>query len=169
MKKIDFVLLGLIASFGALSACQSTSSDVVITELQPSELPAGVTAVVMAERTDFTPLEVEMKVRDGRTYYDIEGKLSSGEEIEFDVLETKDGPQVVEIQRDLAWEQMPVEVQAKYSNAVGDEEPVRIIESIQTDGSVVYEFFVDGQPKDPKHEIRTHAGKVELLDKRWEH
>lgn len=152
----------------ALAACAS-SQDVVITEIAPSALPASVVEAIAAERPGFKAEEVEKKVRDGRTYYDVEGELPDGAEIEFDVLMDGDAAQIVEIQRDLEWMAVPEEVRTIALQASDSAIPVRTIESTQTDGSVIYEFFADGQPADPAWEVRVHSGNAELLTERWKH
>lgn len=161
----------LLAASGLLllGACASSASDVVITEIAPSALPASVIAAVETERPGFEIEEVLKKVRDGRTYYDVEGETAEGAEIEFDVLMHGDLAEIVEIQRDLDWADIPEDVRAIALDASGGAEPVRVIESTQTDGAVIYELFADGQPADPAWEVRVHAGKVELLTERWLH
>ena len=49
---------------------------------------------IAADSPNFKATEVLKKVRDGRVYYDVEGELPGGEEIEFDVLMTKNGPEI---------------------------------------------------------------------------
>lgn len=132
-------------------------------------LPTGVLAAIAAERPDFVYGEHERKDRNGRTYFDVEGVSSSGEEIEFDVLMTQDGPQIVEIQRDLDWAKVPGEVRNLALDASGGSVPLRIIESVQTDGAVIYELFAEGQPTDPALEVRVHGGTAEILAERWLH
>ena len=152
----------------ALAAC-ATTEDVVITGIEPSALPASVTAAIAAERPDFTVEEVLKKVRDGRTYYDVEGEVADGSELEFDVLMEGDAATIVEIQRDLAWDDVPDAVRSVALVASEGAVPVRTIESTQTDGAVIYEFFAEGVPADPAWEVRVQGGKVELLDERWMH
>lgn len=156
------------AAFG-LAACATASEDVVITEIAPSALPASVATVIAAERDDFTAQEVLKKVRDGRTYYDVEGELDDGSELEFDVLMEGDTARIVEIQRDLSWSEVPDAVRTVGLEAANGAVPVRIIESVQTDGAVIYELFADGKPSDPAYEVRVFGGKAELLDERWLH
>ena len=137
--------------------------------MAPDELPPSVFAAMAAERPDFVATEVQKKVRDGRIYYDVEGQVADGSELEFDVLMNGADATIVEIQRDLDWSDVPNEVRALALDASGGAVPVRTIESVQTDGAVIYELFADGQPSDPDWEVRVHAGKVELLDERWVH
>lgn len=133
------------------------------------DAPASVLALVAEQRDDFTPLEVEKKVRDGRVYYDIEGVLDDGSELEFDILMTKDGPKVVEIQRDIPWSAVPGDVKTITLDATKGSVPVRIIEGKQTDGSIIYEMFADGKPSEPAIEVRVENGVATLLEERWPH
>lgn len=128
-------------------------------------VPADVAAAVKKAMPQMTISEAELKERDGRRYYDVEGTLPDGSEIELDMLQTPQGWEVVEIQRDIAWASAPVPVRA----AAGRAEPVRVIESRQTDGTVIYELFAPGQPKDPALEVKWRDGKAELLTSRWPH
>ena len=48
-------------------------------------------------------------------------------------------------------------------------EPVRVIESTQTDGSVIYELFAAGAPEKPSLEVRVTDGKAEVLKEEWMH
>lgn len=152
-----------------LVACATPGEGVVISEIEPSALPASVTMAIAAERAGFTTEEVLKKVRDGRTYYDVEGELADGSELEFDVLVEGDTARIVEIQRDLAWDGLPEAVRKVGLEASGGAIPVRIIESVQTDGAVIYELFAEGQPADPAHEIFVRGGNVTLLAERWVH
>ena len=80
----------------AISSCATTdaprASATDITEIALADVPASVNKVVAANSPDFTATEVLKKVRDGRVYFDVEGELPNGEEIEFDVLMTDNGP-----------------------------------------------------------------------------
>ena len=166
---IGVLTCGLAALGGCAGAPPAAPAEVVITEMSPAELPEAVTRAIAAERTGFTPLEVQKKARDGRVYYDVEGQMPDGSEIEFDVLLTSQGADVVEIQRDLAFADIPQAVQAEALAASGGAMPARVIESGQTDGAGIYEFFAEGQPADPAFEIRLRAGQVERLSERWVH
>lgn len=167
--KFAGLAFALFAGAAALTGCQSAPSEAVITEIAPDDLPASVSAAIAAERPNFTAVEILKKVRSGRVYYDVEGELTDGSEIEFDVLMDGDAAQIVEIQRDLDWAAVPEEVRQVALSAGNGVVPVRTIESTQTDGSVIYEFFVTNRPEDPAYEIRTYEGAVELLSERWMH
>ncbi|MEQ8299510.1 MAG: hypothetical protein RH945_03100 [Hyphomonas sp.] len=158
----------LIAIVLCVGAC-ATSADVKITEVPLDAMPASVVSAISAERPGFEASEVLRKDRDGRTYYDVEGLTAEGAELEFDILMHGDQAEIVEIQRDLAWSEVPDEVKEIVPGVGAGIVPARIIESVQTDGSVIYELFAEGAPSDPAHEVRVHGGTVELLDERWIH
>ena len=137
-----------------------------ITEIALADVPADVTRVVMAQSPDFKMAEVLKKRRDGRIYYDVEGELPNGDEIEFDVLMTESGPKVVEIQRDILWGATPAPVRAVVDKANSDKlDVVRVIESKQAGSdTIIYEIFVDGFPATPRFEVSvTGDGPAELL------
>lgn len=163
------LLLLTVVPITLLTACQPYNDKQVVTNLTVADIPQEVTAVISERRADFVPEEVQKKVRGKRVYYDIEGE-SAGSEIEFDVLMTKDGPVIVETQRDLAWSELPQDIRTTYQRDVKAAKPVRIIESVQTDNSIVYEFFLKEKPKDPSFEIFSEKGsKPKLLNERSEH
>ena len=170
MKTRLSMILGaafLVACIGEFQSAQV--SDVEITEVAVADLPESVASLIAETRADFQPLEIEKKVREGRTYFDIEGEVGDGSELEFDVLMTDTGPEIVEIQRDLEFDDIPQEVRDLALQTADGAEPARIIESVQTDGAIIYEFFEEGQPSDPAYEIRLDGGVLVLLDERWIH
>jgi len=157
------LLIALIAL--SVTSCSKAETQRVsateITKVQLSEVPKNVGAV-----------EVLKKVRDGRVYYDVEGELPNGEEIEFDVLMTTDGPEIVEIQRDLSWSDVPQQVRSVVNDANEDNLKIaRIIESAQADGfTIIYEIFVANEPADPRFEVSfTDTNQAKLLSTRWKH
>lgn len=159
----------------ALTACSQqaeaprANADVV-TEIALADVPQSVQALVTTARSDFTMSEVLKKERGDRVYYDVEGELASGEEIEFDVLMTASGPQIVEIQRDILWTQVPADARAIVDSANKDGlEVVRVIESAQTDSSIIYEIFIAGHKSAPRFEVQVKEGQSALLPERWEH
>src|SRR5688572_6659159 len=56
------------------------------TDVPLAEVPAEVLAAAAAARPGFTPAEAEGETRDGRHYFDVEGTLPDGSEIEFDIM-----------------------------------------------------------------------------------
>ncbi len=178
MKRIIGVLIaGIFVTACANKAGETSetphqmvdSTKVVITEINAADLPASVATLVKTKRPDFTAEEIQKKVRDGRTYYDIEGTIGNGDEIGLDVLMEAQGPVIVEIQRDIGFSDLSTAVQQMAMKASGDVSPARIIESIQTDESVIFEFFNPGSPSDPAYEIQVKNDEAKLLDERWEH
>lgn len=150
-----------------LAACAATGAENVdITDLAAEELPAEVRRLAEGAAEGFRISEAQKKVRNGRTYFDVEGELPDGRELEFDILITPAGAQIVEIQRDIDWADAPEAVRG----AALDVTPARVIESTQTDGTVIYELFAPGAPTDPAMEIALRSdGSVDRLEERWPH
>jgi len=132
-------------------------------------LPAEIRALVERTVPGMTVDEAERKLREGRVYFDVEGRRPDGSEVELDILQEGDAFRVVEIQRDIAWAEAPAAVSAAARAAPGYFEPARVIESRQTDDSVIYELFAPGREDEPAMEVRLRDGKAALLDERWEH
>lgn len=155
----------------ALAACDRApdAPETRITETAAADIPAEVRAAVLAARPDMVIAEAELKEREGRRYYDVEGS-SDGGEIELDLLQTPQGWQVVEIQRDIHWTDAPAEVRQAAARARLGFQPVRVIESAQADGTaVIYELFAEGQPATPALEVRVKDGAAEVLKEAWPH
>ena len=113
--------------------------------------------------------EAQRKARENRVYFDIEGNRPDGSEVELDVLE-KDGKfEVVEIQRDIAWADAPASVKAVAEASGKSIAPVRVIESAQPDGTIIYELFAEGKPAKPSLEVRLKDGKADVLTEEWPH
>lgn len=141
-----------------------------ITPTTAAEIPGVVRAAVLTARPGLIISEAELKEREGRRYYDVEGRMPNGSEIELDLLETPSGWKVVEIQRDLPWTEVPANVRAAAEGARAGFTPVRVIESTQAeDGAIIYELFADGQPATPSLEIRVHDGQAGVLKEAWPH
>jgi hypothetical protein len=170
MKPAIHIILaaGLFSACSPSQAPEPQSQGDLVTEVAPADLPSSVQAAVSEAMPDMTVLEVLRKERGERVYFDVEGERADGSEIELDILYADGVAEVVEIQRDLPWTDVPVDVQAA-ATAAGAAEPVRIIESTQTDGSIIYELFADGMPKDPAMEVKAKDGQVEVLTERWPH
>jgi hypothetical protein len=164
-------LSGLAAAAAlTMAACATPAAPaVVITDLSPEELPANVRALAEGAAAGFVVSEAQKKVRDGRTYYDVEGRLPDGSEIEFDILMTAQGPEIVEIQRDMPWADVPARVRAAAEASAPGILPARVIESRQPDGAVIYELFAPGAPADPAMEVSLIGGVAAVLAERWPH
>lgn len=178
MKRLSLTMIlatgviGIAACNPATETEPSASPTAPVTDITPTaaeDVPEAVRTVVEATRPGMVIAEAELKEREGRRYYDVEGTLD-GAEIELDLLETPQGWQVVEIQRDIAWSAVPVAVAGAAQAARTGFTPVRVIESTQAeDGAVIYELFAEGQPATPALEVRVKDGRTEVLKEVWPH
>jgi hypothetical protein len=131
-----------------------------------TDLPAGAREAVLARVPGMTIAGAERKLRDGMIFYDVEGTRPDGSEVELDLLEEKGRFTVVEVQRDIAWAGAPAAVIAAAKAAPDAFTPVRVIESTQADGAVIYELFAAGKPDEPAAEIDWKDGKAALRRER---
>lgn len=136
-----------------------------------SEIPAEVLAAIKPLAPSLSIAEAEMEWKHDNIYIDVEGTLPTGEEIEFDLLQVGDAWQVVEVQRDLAWDALPENVRNALVADSPTFTPKRIIESVQHGQDItVYEFYsVDANGKESRKEVKVQAGKAEVLQKEWKH
>lgn len=149
---------------------QAQAPETKITPVAAADVPADVVAVVTAAAPGLKILEAELKVREDRRYYDVEGVLPDGAEIEFDLLEADGKWKIVETQRDIAWTATPQPVRDAAVKAAPKVAPVRVIESTQNDGTVIYELFAEGQPKTPALEVSwKKGGTAKVLTEAWPH
>jgi hypothetical protein len=137
--------------------------------IETAAIPAGVRAIVDRHVPGMAVAGAARKEREGRIYYDVEGTRPGGSEVELDVLQEGDRFSLVEIQRDIAWADAPTNARAAAAGAPDAFAPERVIESTQADGSIVYELFAPGKPKEPAMEVQVRGGKAELLAKRSAH
>jgi hypothetical protein len=135
----------------------------------PPSLPPALLSAVTAAVPDMVIREAERKERDGRVYYDVEGVKADGSEIELDLLQENSVFKVVEIQRDIAWADAPESARAAAAGSPEAFEPVRVIESRQTDGSVLYELFAADASAKPSLEVRVADGRAEVLKEESRH
>lgn len=162
-------LIFIAAAFGVIACAQEAPPAQVeapdsLEAVDAANVPADVAAVAQATLPGFTITEAERKERDGRVYYDVEGVRADGAEAELDMLQTANGWQVVEIQRDIAWADAPANVRTLAASAPNAFEPVRVIESTQTEnGALIYELFAEGRPEAPSMEVRVVNGAPELM------
>lgn len=135
-------------------------------DMELSAIPATALNAILKLKPDFIAKEAEKEIKHGKHYLDIEGVDALGNEVEFDMLQKGGSWQVVEVQRDLTLEQCPKIV----LDVLPQITPKRIIESDQTTGVVVYEFYtVDANGGEKKYEVKVENNKAELLDKEWQH
>lgn len=130
-------------------------------------IPEGIRAAALAKIEGMVIAEVERKERDGMVFYDVEGTRPDGSEVELDMLEEDGVYTVVEVQRDMAWSDVPADARRAAPDNLFT--PVRVIESVQNDGAVIYELFEDGKPKEPAAEIMVKDGEAKMLTERWKY
>jgi len=160
------VVLALALTAGSAAA---QGPDTQATPVEAADLPPAVVAVVTAAAPGLKIKAAELKRRADRRYYDVEGALPDGGEIEFDLLETGGRWKIVETQRDIAWTATPQPVRDAAVKAAPKIAPVRVIESTQDDGAVIYELFAEGQPKAPALEVSWTGGKARVLTEAGPH
>ena len=151
------------------SAAVAGAPETKITPVAAADLPPAVVAVVQKAAPGVKVTEAELKERENRRYFDVEGVLPDGAEIEFDLLEKNGAWEIVETQRDVAWTSTPKAVQDAAKAAAAKVAPVRVIESTQNDGMVIYELFAAGQPKTPALEVSWKNGQAKVLAETWPH
>jgi hypothetical protein len=167
----------LLASCLLLAGC---SRDIPPTEQRVAssgkvavELHAVPAEVMQAARTSRPQLDIgsaEHELRDGQDYYDLEGTMPDGTEVELDLTKVNGAWTVVEIQRDIGMKDVPGEVREALARANPDFRPDRIIESDQDDGIIIYEFFGPGPGgEQAKLEVKWESGMAELLLEEWVH
>lgn len=166
-------LAALVAACDSKQSADQTSPasgiPTTTTEVAVSDLPPDLLIVVTKAVPGIQVAGAERKERDGRVYYDVEGKRADGTEVELDLLKEGTGYSVVEIQRDIPWAEAPASARSAAAASGKSFEPVRVIESTQTDGSVIYELFAQGAPAKPSMEVRVVDGKAEVLKEEWKH
>jgi hypothetical protein len=95
--------------------------------------------------------------------------MPDGSEIEFDLLEKDGAWSIVETQRDIAWADAPKLVRDAAVASGKAITPVRVIESKQNDGMIIYELFAAGKPKEPSMEVSFKDGQAKVLTEVWPH
>lgn len=168
MRKMLTLAFGSALALVA-SAAVAGAPETKITPVAAADLPPAVVAVVQKAAPGVKVTEAELKERENRRYFDVEGVLPDGAEIEFDLLEKDGAWQIVETQRDVAWTATPKAVQDAAKAAAAKVAPVRVIESTQNDGMVIYELFAPGQPKTPALEVSWKNGQAKVLAETWPH
>lgn len=161
----------LLACFMSVAAgCQAAVETTGKQEIELNEIPQPILELVSERSPGFKPGEAESEIRNGQTYYDIEGETAAGDELEFDITQVDGQWTIVETQRDIAWEVAPAAVRDSLRAVAPDFLLRRIIESDQGDGVIIYEFFgsQDGAPE-TKLEVRYADGAAELLTEEWVH
>ena len=174
----------VLAAAGLISACGAPETEINTQNNQPeigaslnekaevaiADLPDGVLSTAQAVRPNVNFTEAEREVRNGVIYFDVGGEDENGDEIELDIMQDGDGWTVVEIQRDITLAQTPMSVRETLEENAPGVVPARIIESDQTDGVIIYEFFTradDGT--ETKYEVKFENGEAEFLIEEWVH
>jgi hypothetical protein len=180
MSRYSTIILWL-APWCLLTACNDSeqaeqppeSGSVVTTGKIDTGLEAVPDEVLRAAREARPELEVrgtEYERRDGREYYDLEGRLPDGSELELDLTLADGAWAVVEVQRDIALERVPGGAREALETERPEWQPHRIIESDQGDGMIIYEFFGPGPAgEDLKVEVKWEGGVAEVLSDEWIH
>lgn len=168
MRRPGMILMLTLALASTAGAQVVTSGKV---DVPLAEVPPAVLDAARAARAGFVPAEAERETRDGRHYYDVEGHLADGSEIEFDIMQEGAAWRVVETQRDIAFAAAPAPVQAAAARHDAAFVPNRVIESVQADGLVIFELYgpAGTDPRGRKLEIKWDGRNAEVLAQEWEH
>ncbi len=135
-----------------------------------SEIPEGVISTVKEARPEMKILAAEKEFKNGIVYYDVEGLDKNGKEIELDLAAQGEQWVVVEVQRDLVYNDVPKIIRSTLEKSVPGITPGRIIESDQGNDIVIYEFYTSTkQDGEKKYEVKFEGGEAKLLKKEWKH
>ena len=135
-----------------------------------SEVPAEVIAAAMASQPELDLSEAEYETRDGNEYYDVDGTMPDGSELELDITRIDGVWTVVETQRDIEMWAAPDPVADALRGKAPGWNPERIIESDQGNGVVIYEFLgEDDVGEETKIEVKYERGRAEVLVDEWLH
>jgi hypothetical protein len=135
-----------------------------------ADVPAEVIEVAQRVRPGLDIRQAEYETRDSREYYDVAGVLPDDSEIELDMTRVDGLWTVVEIQRDIGYDDVPPAVAETLDAALPGWRAERIIESDQGDGTVIYEFFGPGATGEAvKYEVKWADNAAELLTEEWVH
>lgn len=138
---------------------------------QNAEAPAGSAAqgvdpqIAQVVTAAMPGVTITNGAADEEGEYEVTGTLN-GWEYEFDLMGPDGGWRVVEIQRDIAWADVPAAVRAAVAAAPNAFEPARAIESRQPqpgDALVIYEIFAPGNPDAPAMEVRFQDGEAAIM------
>ncbi len=172
----NFSVINTLPLLALITACSQSgnenttldnANETTIGEVSLDNIPEGVRTAAEAKIPGMNIAEVERKERDGLVFFDVEGTRPDGSEVELDMLEENGSYTVVEVQRDIDWAEVPADAKSAAPDTLFT--PVRVIESLQNDGTIIYELFEDGKPKEPSAEISYKDGKSEMLTERWKY
>lgn len=139
-------------------------------ELALSEVPVEASMAVLELQPDFKLVAAEKEFKHGDTYIDLEGTRGNGIEVEFDLLQQGEKWVVVERQRDISLIECPVAVVNTLRKGAPGFEPVRIMESDQLNGIIIYDFFAEFEDGNVlQQEVKYEDGQASLLQEEWRH
>ena len=139
-------------------------------DLAINEIPDGILKVIHETRSQLDITGAEKEYKNGNTYIDVETVDTNGNELEFDMLFENGDWKIIEIQRDLSFNELPNIVKDTFLKQHNKIKPSRIIESDQGNETVIYEFFLVSENGDEsKKEIKLADGKAQFLKEEWKH
>lgn len=165
-----YLRVALVAAFaaGAL-ACTPPASEAPSEPAPIAEsvsLPDGAGEVVLAAMPGVTITASEQQDAANGGELEVTAVTADGLEYEFDLMPGEAGAwNVVQIQRDIAWEDAPENVRTVAAAAPGAFTPVRVIESREpVDGAVYYQLFsATDQPQFPSVQVRLYEGEAAVM------
>ena len=145
------------------------AQDKQATEL--AAVPQDVLAAAKARHPGVILTAAEHEVRNVNDYYDVEDTATDGSEIEFDITRIDGAWSVIEVQRDIGYDETPKAVRDAIAARDPGFVPGRVIESVQADGLVIYELYVDadGSGGDDKVEVKFDGSVATILSEEWTH
>lgn len=156
-----------------LAASLMAATTFATAQKQAVEVEDVPPAVLKAVKADHPMVEIhaaEHETRHGEDYFDIEATLPDGTEIEFDLTRLDNVWTVVEVQRDLDWSEVATPAWDLLRASYPEWKVSRIIESVQRDESIIYEFFGPGDDgSQRKIEVMWADSSAEILEEEWVH
>ena len=162
MTKVRYLFLVLAL---AAAACSPPASDSTQSQAA-APVPPDIAAVASAAAPGVTITSGELNASGNQ--FEVTGTMPNGDEVEIDLAQSNGAWMALEVQRDVAWSSVPEQVRAAAAAVPESFEPVRVIESTQSDdGSIVYELFravPGGRPSGgPDVEVRWHEGIASVV------
>ena len=111
MRVVLFSLAAICATACTPPQAEAPAEDAGPTMVE--EAPAEAVALVQAAMPGFTIMTVEREDVSGQTEWEIAGADAQGTPYEFDIMQSAAGFSVLEIQRDIPWEETPQAVRAQ--------------------------------------------------------
>ncbi len=167
LRSTPLVLALALSAYAVSAAAYETK----VTPVAAADLPPAVVAVVTAAAPGLKITEAEFKEREDRRYYDVEGVLPDGAEIEFDLLETGGTWKIVETQRDIAWSATPQPVRDAAVKAVPEDRAGAGDRKHRGRRPGDLRAVRRGRPKEPSLEVSWKKGgpPAKVLTEAWPH